>query len=135
MKFSWRKIYILLHITTTNMYLCSFQYKILNKTLFLNKRLFVFWMRNAPLCSSCNKQEEAVLHIFNECTSVIYLLEQWATFFENNVILPALTPLTALFGLWSDDTNHDEPIVKHILVIFKACVSYFPFFHQMITLK
>ena len=42
MKFSWRKIYILLHITTTNMYLCSFQYKILNKILFLNKRLFVF---------------------------------------------------------------------------------------------
>ena len=92
-------------------------------------------MRNTPFCSSFNKEEETVLHIFNECTSVIYLSQQLAGFFENNLILPALTPPTALFGLWSDDANHDEPIVNHVLLIFKACVSYFPFFHQMIALK
>ena len=41
-KFNWRKIYILPRITTINTYLCSFQYKIFNNILFLNKKLFIF---------------------------------------------------------------------------------------------
>ena len=41
MKLDWRNIYILPCITTVNTYLPSFQYKLLNKTLFLNKK-FVF---------------------------------------------------------------------------------------------
>ena len=39
-KLNWRKIYISLHITFINTYLCSFQYKILNSILFLNNKLF-----------------------------------------------------------------------------------------------
>ena len=87
----WRKIYILPRITTFNTYLHSFQYKILKKFLFLSKKLFVFQKKNTPLCSFCNK-EEIRLHIFSDCTYLIYLWQQLATFFENNLILPALTP-------------------------------------------
>ena len=36
--------------------------------------------------------------------------------------LRALTPQTALLKLWSDDTNHDEPLINHILLIFKLHV-------------
>ena len=90
--------------------------------MFLNKKLFVFQMKNTPLCSFCNKDEETPLHIFSECTSVIYLWQQLATFFENNLIPPALTPQTALFGLWSDDANHNGPIINHILLILKLHV-------------
>ena len=121
-KLDWRKIYILPHIATVNTQLRSFQYKILNNILLLNKKLFVFWKKNTPLCSFCNKEEETRLHIFGECTYVIYLCQQLATFFENNLILPALAPQTALLGLWSDNTNHGEPILNHFLVIFKLCV-------------
>ena len=39
------------------------------------------------------------------------------SFFENSLILPAFTPQTALLGLWSDSTNHDEPIINHFLLI------------------
>ena len=81
------------------MYLHSFQYKILNNFLFLNKKLLVFRIKNTPLCSSYNKKDETPLHIFSEYTSVIYLWQHLATFFENNLILPALTPQTALFKL------------------------------------
>ena len=81
MKLDWRKIYILPRITTVNTYLRSFQYKILNNILFLNKKLFVFRKKNTPLCSFCNKEEETLLHIFSECTYVIYLWQQLATFF------------------------------------------------------
>ena len=45
-----------------------------------------------------------------------------SNFFENNLILSALTPQTALFGLWSDNANHDEPILNHVLLIFKLHV-------------
>ena len=42
-----------------------------------------------------------------------------SNFFENNLILTALTPQTVFVGLWKDYTNHDEPIVNHVLRIFK----------------
>ena len=73
MKFDWRNIYSLPRITTINTYLSSFQYKICNNILFLNKKLFVFWMKNTPLCSFCTKKDESLLHIFSKCTSVICL--------------------------------------------------------------
>ena len=73
MKFDWRNIYSLPRITTINMYLSSFQYKICNNILFLNKKLFVFWMKNTPSCSFCTKKDESLLHIFSKCTSVICL--------------------------------------------------------------
>ena len=47
-------------------------------------------MKNASLCIFCNKEEETLLHIFSECTPVMYFWQQLATFFENHLILPAL---------------------------------------------
>ena len=44
-------------------------------------------MKNAPLCSLCNKQEETPLHIFSECDLPLATV---SNFFENNLILPAL---------------------------------------------
>ena len=122
MKFSWRKIYILPCITTINTYLRSFQYKILNNILFLNKKLFVFRIKNTPLCSFSNKEEKTPLHIFSKCTYMIYFWLQLATFFENSFILPVLTPQSALLGLWRDNANHDETIIIHFLLIFKLYV-------------
>ena len=68
-------------------------------------------MKNTSLCSFRNKEEEPPLHTFRECTSVIYLWQQLATFFENHLILPALTPQTALFGL--------GPSIKYVRKIFR----------------
>ena len=72
MKFDWRNIYSLPRITTINTYLSSFQYKICNNILFLNKKLFVFCMKNTPSCSFCTKKDESLLHIFSKCTSIFY---------------------------------------------------------------
>ena len=86
-----------------------------------NKKLFVFQKKYTPLCSFCN-EEEIPLHIFSECTYAIYLWQQLATFFKNSLILPALTLQTVSLGSWSDNTNHDEPIINHFLLIFKLFV-------------
>ena len=110
-KFDRKTIYILPHITTIKTYLRSFQYKILNKILFLTKKLFVFRMKNTPLCSFCKKEEGTPLHIFRGCSSVIYLWQQLATFLKNNLVLLALTPPTDLLELWSDNANYDESIL------------------------
>ena len=122
MKLDWRKNYILPRITTVNTYFNFFQYKILINILFLNKSLFVFQKKNTPLCSFRNREEKTPLHIFSECTCVIYLWQQLAIFFENNLILPALTLQTTLLRLCSDNTNHDEPIINHFLLIFQLYV-------------
>ena len=99
-----------------NFYVYKSRARILNNILFLNKKLFVFQMKNTPLSYFCNKEEETPLHIFSECTSVIYLWQQLATFFKNNLILPALTPQNTFLGLWSDKANHDESIINHVLL-------------------
>lgn len=44
----WKKIYMLPHITTNNTYLRSFQYKLLNNILYLNKKLFTFKIKASP---------------------------------------------------------------------------------------
>ena len=46
---------------------------------------------------------------------MIYLWQQLATFSGKSLILPALTPNTALHGLWNDHTNIDKPIINHVL--------------------
>ena len=55
-------------------------------------------------------------------------------FFKNDLVLLALTLQTALFGLWSEDTNHDEPIINHFLLLFFFffIVSLFVFFTDIL---
>ena len=45
-----------------------------------------------------------------------------ATFLKKNLILSALTLQSALFRLWSDNTNYGEPIINHVLLIMKPHV-------------
>ena len=50
----WTAIYMPPHLVTYNTYMRSFQYKILNNVLFLNKNLHTFGIKPSPLCSFCN---------------------------------------------------------------------------------
>ena len=55
---------------TYNTYMRSFQYKILNNVLYLNKKLHTFGIKPSPLCSFCNLYDETPYQIFNECDHV-----------------------------------------------------------------
>ena len=68
--FNWKKIYILPRVVTIN----SFQYKILQNILYLNKALFAFGKIKTPLCSFCHSYDKAIKHIFLEC---ICLKQLW----------------------------------------------------------
>ena len=50
----WATIYMLPRLATYNTYMWSFQYKLLNNVLFLNKKLYIFGIKSSPLCSFFN---------------------------------------------------------------------------------
>ena len=107
---------LLMHI-----YTCSNK-KIAITSCFCIKIYIFLRMKNTPFFSFCNKWEETPLHIFIECTYVVYLWKQLASFFENNFILQALKPQISLLEHWSDNINHVEAIINHFLLIFKLHV-------------
>ena len=114
-------------LITYNTYMRFFQYKILNNVLFLNKKLHTFGIKPSPLCSFCNLYDETPYHMFYECDRVKCLWSDLVQCFQNNLILPTLTPQTAIFG-FLDYTNNDsifennKCLSNHILLIFKLYV-------------
>ena len=86
---------LLTFILKSNTYMRSFQYKILNNILYLNKKLHIFGIKSSPLCSFCNVYEETPFHIFYECDHLIFLWSELDQCFQNTLILPTLTPQTS----------------------------------------
>ena len=97
----------------------SFQYKLLNNVLFLNEKLHIFGIKSSPLCSFCNLCDKTPLHIFYECDSIKCLWSDLVHYFQNSLVLPILTPQTAIFWFLGS-TNSD--LINHIVLIFKLYV-------------
>ena len=53
---------LLLHKTTINTKYCSFQYKILNNALYLNKILFKLRKVKSPIFSFCKSAEKTIIY-------------------------------------------------------------------------
>ena len=105
----------------------SFQHKLLNNVLFLNKKLHIFGIKSSPLCSFFNLCHEIPLHIFYECDSIKCFRSDLVRYFQNSLVLSILTPQTAIFG-FRDPKNNDynfkknKLLINHILLIFKLYV-------------
>ena len=69
-----------------NTYMQSFQYKISNNVLFLNKKTSYFW-NQAIFCSLYNEKS---FHIFYECDYVKCLWQELVQCFQNSLNLPIL---------------------------------------------
>ena len=88
-----------------------------------------FGTKSSPLCSFCNLYDETPYHMFYEYDRVKCLWSDLVQYFQNNLILPILTPQTAIFG-FLDYTNSDsifgnKYFSNHILLIFKLYVYKF----------
>ena len=123
----WTTIYMLPCLATYNTCIQSFQYKLLNNILFLNKKLHIFGIKLSPVCSFSNLCDEVPLHIFHECDSVKCLWSDLVHFFQNSLVLPILTLQTAIFGFLNSansDYNFKKKklLINHILLIFKLHV-------------
>ena len=102
-------------------------YNVLNNVLFLNNKLHTFGIKPSPLLPFYNLYDETPYHMFYECDRVKCLWSDLVQCFQNNLILPTLTPQTAIFG-FLDYTNNDsifennKCLSNHILLIFKLYV-------------
>ena len=97
----------------------SFQYKILNNILFLNKKLDTSGITNTDLCCFCNAVEETPIHIFFDCVHLKCLWESLRIKFQNDFILPSLTPQTAILELdneANDSYNYDYNLSPILLI-------------------
>ena len=115
------------HLVTYNTYMRSFQYKILNNVLFLNKKLHTFGIKPSPLCSFFNLYDEIPLHIFYECDTVKCLWTNLVQYFQNNLILPTFPPQAAILSNLKTASNdstfkNNKAFINHILLIFKLYV-------------
>ena len=102
----WSKIYVLLRLVTVDTTLRSFQYKILNIVLFLNKKQCNSWIINTALCSFCNTLEETPINIFYDSIQVTFLWGKLQAKFQNDIILTSLTPQAAILGLTKEGKQH-----------------------------
>ena len=118
------KIYLSPRLATIDTTLSSFQYKILNNVLFLNKKIYTFGITNNALYSFCNTLEETPIHIFFDCVHVKCLWERLRMKFQIDFALLSLTPQTAILGLYNE-ANDNYNLVSHILLIFRYYI-YIP---------
>ena len=99
----WKEIYLLPRLVTLDSYSCSFQYKILNNFVYLNKKSLMFRKSTSLLCSFCKLSDETVLHLFYERNKIQNLWNELDLFFKNNFILFDLTLQAVFLALLNAD--------------------------------
>ena len=117
----WRKVFLIPRISMIESYTRSFQYKILNNALFLNKRSFKFGVIESPACSFCGQVDESPIHFFGQCSVTVELWKKLQRWLTPSFVLPDLTLENALLGYIPiiSDNGTTAKTVNHILLIFK----------------
>ena len=67
MDIDWKSVYSLSFHTTLESKLEEFQFKILNRIVFTNEKLFRFGMADSPSCAFCQTEVESVEHLLFSC--------------------------------------------------------------------
>ena len=116
---NWLRIYILPRLTTRDAYARVFQYKLLNNTLYLNKKLYLFGLADTKLCPFCNENEEDTTHLFSNCRETISLWQSLQATLP--IPIPDLAAPFSLLGFFQD-TNQLSILINHLLLIFKIFV-------------
>ena len=104
----WKKNSILPRVVTVDNRIRVFQ----------ERMLFKFGIVSRSLCSFCNSEEETPFHIFHNCTHTKNPWNQLQTFINENLVIPCLTPQSAMFG-FIDTQQENRVIINHLLLIFK----------------
>ena len=120
-RFDWKQIYPLPRLIALDSYSRSFQYKIQNNILYLNKKLFTFRKSTSPLCLFCKLSDETVLHLFYKYNIIQKLWNDLALFFENDFTIFDLTPQAAFLGFLNVDSKL-LLLQNYLLLIFKKYI-------------
>ena len=82
--------------------------------------LFKFGIVPRSLCSFCNSEEETPISCFSRLYSHT-VWNQLQTYISENLVMPCLTPQSAMFG-FIDIQQENRVIINHLLLIFKLNV-------------
>ena len=115
---NWKDIYVLPRKVSLDCNVRSFQYKVLNNVLYLNKKLFIFGKSSSSLCSFCKNADETISHLFYECNITKELWNRLDLFFNDCFHLPQLLPQTAFSGFFNTYSNN-LTLENHVLLLFK----------------
>ena len=118
----WKEIYVTARKATANSHLRRFNYKIINNSLYLNKKLFQFGKTQSSLCSFCHIEPQTTLHVFHKCSVNTVLWNQLLLFFETDLDFPDLKSQAALFGFVNESDNNLNKFQNHKLLIFKLYI-------------
>ena len=116
-----KEIYLLSCKVSIDTNLHMFQYKILNKILYLNKQLFIFNKKGTKLCSHCRWQDETTNHIFVECTFAKKLRSDLRHYCQCSFDLPILNSQSATFGFFEIDPDL-VILLNHTLLLYKCYI-------------
>ena len=95
----WKRVYLLSCRTTLETKLREFQFKILNRIVFTNEKLFRFDMAESDKCALCQTEVESIEHLLFSCKissvfwkHVLYWLR------DNNIIVESLKGEDIIIG-------------------------------------
>ena len=111
------------HLVTYNNCMPAFQHKISSNALFLKKNLHTFGIKpSSPLCFFCDLYDETHFHIFYKCDRVKLFWSVLVQCFQISLILPTVTPQSAIFGILDSASNDsifkNKVFIRQILLIF-----------------
>ena len=120
----WGEIFRLVYSITTEPYLQTFQYKILNRTLNCKHNMFNWKLTETPLCTDCNSEAVDTLehHLFL-CSQSNQLWKQLETWIWINLELRFNFKICEiLFGI-IPTTNADLCIINYLILLGKWYIN------------
>ena len=110
--FNWKKIYSLAFSVALDTKLRAFQYKLLNRIVFTNDKLFRFNIVESPLCTFCTVDEESLENLLFFCQVTELFWKEilfWLARCSDEVIDLSITEV--LFGKF--DRDNDFMVINH----------------------
>jgi len=106
----WKKVYVLASKVTIDNYSRQFHFKITHNILYLNKSLYRMGLSITQFCPFCKTWKKTVVHLFHDCLVVKSLWNNLSNFLLPNLVLPPLTPESAILVFFYIDSKLDNQI-------------------------
>ena len=95
----WKRVYLLSFCTTLETKLREFQFKILNRIVFTNEKLFRFGMAESERCVFCQTEVGSIEHSLFFCKiSSVFWKHVLSWLRDNNIIVENLKKEDIIFG-------------------------------------
>ena len=95
----WKRVYLLSFRTTLETRLREFQFKILNRIVFTNEKLFCFGMAESDKCAFCQTEVESIAHLLFSCKiSSVFWKHVLSWLRDNNIIVESLKAEDIIIG-------------------------------------